>query len=78
MKKQNIDWWAFWIHFTFGAIFGLLVGIWIWVNPRIGLGDSTLVRWICIIGGPIIGGLGLGIAKVKYNWDNFDSRGKNW
>jgi hypothetical protein len=31
-----------------------------------------------MVGGAIVFGLALGIAKIRFDWDNFSKRGKNW
>jgi Na+/H+-dicarboxylate symporter len=75
-QKEKMIRFTFWVHFACGAFFGLFVGFSIWA--RSGMYDSAIAGWACMIGAPIICGLILGIAKIRFNWDNFSKRGKNW
>jgi hypothetical protein len=69
---------SFWLHFACGAVLGLLVGLNVWGEPSFGLYDSAAAGWVCMVGGAIVFGLALGIAKIRFDWDNFSKRGKNW
>lgn len=76
VEKKKLVRSAFLVHFALGAFLGLFLGLNLWIQLE--LPDSVLAGAICTIGGSLACGTLLGLAKVKFDWDNFSKRGKNW
>jgi hypothetical protein len=68
-KKQ--DWIGFWVHFFFGAIFGSLVGLWLWarwVSTHLATPDEdiSVVAFLFVGGGALLFGLFAGYFRDKF------------
>lgn len=74
-KDGKIDWFAFWVHFFFGALLGGVVGLGVWSRPWFGLFSSGTAGLICIGGGASLGGLIAGCARDEF-WEGL--RDSNW
>lgn len=69
-KNSQTGWFAFWVHFVFGAVLGGFIGLWIWGRPVFDLYDSTLAGVACIGGGAVICGLLAGLGRESF-WESF-------
>jgi hypothetical protein len=69
-NRKQIDWFAFWVHFAFGAVIGAVAGLWVWGRPSFHLYDSSLAGVGCIGGGALLGGLLAGVGRESF-WESF-------
>ena len=65
--KRN--WFGFWVHFLFGAVFGAVMGLWVWGRAE-GTNESMLVGILYIGGGALFFGFVAGWFKDKF-WEDF-------
>ena len=66
LEKRNKDWTGFWMHALFGAALGALIGLWVWLRPRLGLYDSALAGVLLVGGGALVVGFIASILRDDF------------
>jgi hypothetical protein len=70
MSPGKRDWFKFAIHFLCSATLGAAIGLGVWSQPQLNLGNSGLAGAFCIVGGALFIGLAAAIATDEF-WESF-------
>jgi ABC-type uncharacterized transport system permease subunit len=74
-RGDKIDWFAFWVQFSFGAILGAIVGVRFFARSEYATSSSWLPMILFLGCGGVAGGLIAGILRDDF-WQSF--RNTNW
>lgn len=69
-KNRKVDWFAFWMHFILGALFGALLGFAFWGKSSYASSPSLVPGAVFVGGGSLLLGLIAGCTRDQF-WEGF-------